>query len=150
MRQVLVVKSEVLDISANSGGSHPLYGCFSPPNMPHTQFPVATGTNLKQQFRNGVSEPAVGLVQFSHDIFLIVLDNMATGHGHIANTPSFPLINGVDLLVWVKALEASTITLRYKENCSAPTRSMDSSSSISSQSKIETRPFWVDHKLDFL
>ena len=48
--------------------------------MPHTQFPVATGTNLKQQFRNGVFEPTVGLVQFSQDIFLIVLDNMATGH----------------------------------------------------------------------
>ena len=103
MRQVLIVKSEVFDISANSGGSHPLYSCFSPPNMPHTQFPVATGTNMKQQFYNGVSEPTVGLVQFSQDIFLIVLDNMTTGHEacgiHGHNDTVFSSRSGVDILV---------------------------------------------------
>ena len=119
------------------------------PQTCHTpSFQLPRGQTLKQQFRNGVSEPTIGLVQFSQDIFLIVLDNMTTAHvacgihGHNANTVFssrqwgwYPRVG--------QALEASTITLRYKDNCSAPTRSMDSSSSISSQSKIETRHSWL-------
>ena len=93
-------------------------------HTPSFQWP--RGQTLKQQFRNGVSEPTVGLVQFSQDIFLIVLDNMATAHeacgihGHNANTVFssrqwgwYPRVG--------QALEASTITLRTKDNCSAPT-----------------------------
>ena len=151
MRQVLVVKSEVLDISANLGGSHPLYGCSLTQTCHTPSFQWPWGQTLKQQFRNGVSEPTVGLVQFSQDIFLLYWIIWPLDMKHVASMATM-LTHRLFLLgfVWVKALEASTITLTYKENCSAPTRSVDSSSSISSQSKIETRPFWVDHKPDFL
>ena len=77
------------------------------PQTCHTpSFQWPRGQTLKQQFRNGVSEPTIGLVQFSQDIFLIVpLLHMK----HVASmatmlTPSFPLVNGVGILMWAKAL----------------------------------------------
>ena len=125
MCQVIIVNSEVLDISANSGGRYPLHGCFSPPNVPHTQFPVATGTNLKQQFRNGVSEPIVGLVQFSQDIFLMLYWIIWPLCGSATLLTQRPFLSSMGLISSCRPRHLKLPPQpEYKENCSAPMSSL--------------------------